>query len=327
MSRLLGPPIPLTPLDQPSYIMAPMTSVGPLTVAFLRALDGGSGSFVFAEMDAPDLEQRLAEAHERGRARFPELALDAGVFAERLGRSLARWPRGASPAVSGVRVEDLFLVCACLEGAPGAAETFRAEYRSSIRATALRMLPSGSADDFEQRLFDSLLVGSADGGARPPRIAQFAGRAPLGRWMHVIADRLAIDLCRTVEVDQRAQRQIMDGLADRADSPELDYLKEQYRDVVREALQHALATLGDRDQILIRLHFVSGASVEAIGRTYRVSQSTASRWLAHARDLILSALRAELRERLGASAAEVDSLVVLVASQLDASLSGILAAR
>jgi RNA polymerase sigma-70 factor (ECF subfamily) len=301
-----------------------MASAGPLTAAFLRELDGGSGSFTFAEKDSPDLEDRLTDACERARAVFPKLTLENGAFAAHLGRAISRWPPGTSPSVSDVPAADLFLVCACLNGIPRAVETFRIEHRTAIRTIALRMLPSHGADDFEQRLFDLLLVGSDEGGAKRPKLDQFAGRAPLGRWIGVIADRLAIDLYRTAEVDQRVQREMVDELADRAASPELDYLKDRYRETVREALREALATLNERDQILIRLHFVSGASVGAIGRTYHVSQSTASRWLAHARDQILSALRERLRERLSVSATEVDSLVVLVASQLDVSLSGML---
>ena len=62
----------------------------------------------------------------------------------------------------------------------------------------------------------------------------------------------------------------------------------------------------------------------AIGSIYRVHRATASRWLVRAREALLDGVRRSLMDQLGANAAEVESILVLVHSQLDLSLSRIL---
>ena len=89
-------------------------------------------------------------------------------------------------------------------------------------------------------------------------------------------------------------------------------------------MKDALGALGERDRLLLRLHLVSGVSVENIGNMYGVSQSTASRWLAKAREDVAGEAQRLLRERLGVAPSEVASLADLVASQLDLSMSRIL---
>ncbi|HLK93216.1 MAG TPA: hypothetical protein VKZ18_25205 [Polyangia bacterium] len=58
-----------------------------------------------------------------------------------------------------------------------------------------------------------------------------------------------------------------------------------------------------------------------------MSQSTASRWLASARQLLLEDVKTTFRERFGMPSSEVGSLVDLIASRLDLSLSGLLQSR
>jgi hypothetical protein len=68
-------------------------------------------------------------------------------------------------------------------------------------------------------------------------------------------------------------------------------------------------------------------SVEKIGKMFAVSQPTASRWLAAAREALLADIKTTLGARLGASSEELASLAGMVASRLDLSLSMILKAR
>jgi RNA polymerase sigma-70 factor (ECF subfamily) len=92
-------------------------------------------------------------------------------------------------------------------------------------------------------------------------------------------------------------------------------------------MQDALAGLPDRERMVMRLHLVGGMSVEAIGKMYDVSQSTVSRWLAKARETIVKTAQALLHERLRVAPEEFQSLAALVVSQLDLSLSRVLASR
>ena len=75
---------------------------------------------------------------------------------------------------------------------------------------------------------------------------------------------------------------------------------------------------------MLRLNLVRQISLEDIGRMYGVAQSTASRWLASARDQVRAEVTRLLRQRLGASPDEIASLAGVMASQIDLSISRLL---
>ena len=108
-------------------------------------------------------------------------------------------------------------------------------------------------------------------------------------------------------------------------APELVYAKQRYRAEFEQAMTDALVVLGDRERLLLKLHLVSGRSVESIGKMYGVSQATASRWLKSARETLSDEVTRLLRGRLHASPDELASLAGVVASQIDLSISRLLA--
>ena len=110
-----------------------------------------------------------------------------------------------------------------------------------------------------------------------------------------------------------------------ADDIELGFIKAQYRDDFRHAIEDALKGLDDRLRMILRMRVVEDLTVDGIARTYGVAQSTVSRWLDKARDQVVSETRRLVCERLTLSGREFDSLWRLVASQLEVSVSGILA--
>jgi RNA polymerase sigma-70 factor, ECF subfamily len=169
---------------------------------------------------------------------------------------------------------------------------------------------------------DLLLVGGADA---PPKIADYGGQGPLDRWVAVVAQRQVINIVRSDAVEQRAR----DGVARAAAAelpaqPELALAKQRYRGEFERAMKDALAVLGDKDRLLLRLHLVSGISLDEIAKMYGVSQSTVSRWMARARDLIAAEVERLLRDRVQVSRGELASLAGLVASQIDLSMSRLL---
>ena len=109
--------------------------------------------------------------------------------------------------------------------------------------------------------------------------------------------------------------------------PEMAFLKERYRGDFEGALRGSLDRLPERERTLLRLHIVNGVSVEKIGKMYAVSQPTASRWLAAARETLQDDIKATLGSRLGASSEELASLAAMVASRIDLSLSMLLKPR
>jgi RNA polymerase sigma-70 factor (ECF subfamily) len=289
-----------------------------LATAFRDELVAGGGP----ASDNADLEARLAAVAARGRGAHPGLAVDDLAFVRHLARCVARASTEGARPLEELAIEDLYLSCACLLSVAGAANAFEA--RCGARLRALLSAEAKSADlraEVEQRVRDQLLVGTLE---TPPKIANYGGQGPLDRWAAVVAQRQIVTVLRNEETEQRAR----DGAAAEAAlgglPPELALAKERYRDAFQDAMKDALGTLGERDRMLLQLHLVSGISVESIGKMYGVSQSTASRWLAKARDDVAAEAHRLLRERLHVAPSEVASLAGLVASQLDLSMSRIL---
>jgi RNA polymerase sigma-70 factor (ECF subfamily) len=265
---------------------------------------------------APGGDERMAAAVARGRAAHPELDLDEATFARRL----AQLAGNAGAPLDALAVEDLFLACACVAGARGAAAEVQRRYRPEVRGAIARVVTGPDAVDIEQRLWVELLTASD---RAPPKIAGYAGQAPLGRWLSVAAQRTALNWVRSSRAEARARKGA--GAEPVHDTPpEVAFIKDRYRLAFEQALGRALANVSDRDRALLRLHLVNGLSMERAGQMFGVSQPTASRWLAAARDALLDDVKATLHAELRVSSLEMKSLADLVASRLDLSLSELL---
>jgi RNA polymerase sigma-70 factor (ECF subfamily) len=283
-----------------------------------------AGGDVAAFAQAPlELGRRLEALLGRGRAAHPNLSVADETFIAQLARSAARLT-SEGPALEALAIEDLFLVSACAARTPGAAEAFEA--RCGARLTAAAAGATKSEDErreMEQRLRHLLLVGSAED---PPRIAGYGGQGPLDRWVAVVAQRQIVTAIRSEQAERRAR----DGAAQEAAAlevavhPEVAFLKERYKGAFEQAITAALAKLDERDRVILKLQLVSGVAVAQIGQMYGVSQSTASRWLADARNTISTEVTRYLREHAGLNVSELSSLAALVASQLNLSMSRLL---
>ena len=297
-----------------------------LSAMFLRELtETGHVGEPLADGE-PDstLAADLAAACARGHAAFGELLLDDLTFAKHLARAIK--VGGANLcAISAMAIEDLFLACACLAGIEGAAIVFNARHGATIRGTIARIVRGADNGEVEQQLVASLLVGSA---AAPARIGSYAGKAPLDRWLGVAAQRAALMWLRENQTEARARDSASaEPAASGNTHPEMAFVKDRYRGDFEQALKESLARLPDRQRTLLRLHLVNGVSVEKIGQMFAVSQPTASRWLAAARETLLGDIKSTLGNRLGASSKELASLAGMVASRLDLSLSMLLRSR
>jgi RNA polymerase sigma-70 factor (ECF subfamily) len=184
-------------------------------------------------------------------------------------------------------------------------------------------------DEVKQRVRARALV-ARDGA--PPRIADYAGRGPLGAWTRVIAIREHANLHRGTAdgLDAAIDRGGggLDGLDDLARTgelaPELVALRARHRDVVTAGFRAAITALPARARTLLRLCYVDGATLDAIGRMYGVNKSTVSRWLAAARADVLDGARAHVRAALALPAHDVDSLLGAMPRDLEISLHGLL---
>lgn len=268
-----------------------------------------------------DLKAQIEGALDRGRAAFPELSLDDQTFARHLARAVVQISDSAT--LPSLAVEDLYLACACLTSSPGAVNTLVTLYGDVIRRTVERTAGKSDSDEITQGIISDLLVGSLISG---PEIGNYAGRAPLARWLDVVARRAALRWLRgkrkTADVAEHAAAE--PGLGSTT-PPELALFRRRYGRDFQRALRDVLSQAPDSDRAILRLYLVKNVSVEKIGKMLGVSQSTASRWLAKVRQDVLASLNSVLKERLKISSGEIESLGRLLASRLDMSIAEVLA--
>ena len=192
-------------------------------------------------------------------------------------------------------------------------------------ALARMRLPAARTSDVKQlvrqRLFvtDTPLV--VGGVSFHGKIAEYAGRGDLRRWVRSVAVRTCLNELRRgkneilTDDDQLIARLPVGG-----DDPELAYMKRTYAGEFKAAFAEALTQLGPREQTLLRYHHVDSLNIDEIGAIYRVHRVTAFRWLEKAKAQLVEATLTSLRTRLRVSAGELESVLRLIRSQVHLSL-------
>lgn len=272
------------------------------------------------ELDGTDLEPLLTDIVTRARAAWPEVALDAALFAELLGQRVA--PNDLPTA----RTNDLWIACACsTSNDPKALEIVETRYLPDVDVALAKMgLSSDRVQEVKQGLRRLLFVG--DGEGSPPRIGEYRGSGDLRAWMRVTAMRAALKLIRK---DKRETTEGDDALLEaraHEDDPELAYMKAAYRAAFKTAFQEALESLEARERTLLKQQIVDGLGIDELGALYQVHRATAARWVSAAREKLLMRTRRTFMMRARISSDECESIMRMVRSQLDVSLHRRLAA-
>jgi RNA polymerase sigma-70 factor len=261
-------------------------------------------------------EDVLIAAFKRGQDEWPTInSLTFEAF-----RSFVESAKVDPPTLEEFAV-DLYLAAAAARGHDDAVRVFDGQLLSDLPRWLARLRLSGDlVEEVRQQLRAKLLVGP------PPKLAQYRASGRLAAWVRMVAMRTALDMC---EADPTMAGRLQTG-----DEPLLDALDQEqqlvrskYGGLVEEALRGAVRQLSKRDRNLLRFHYVSGMTFEAIARTYHVNRSTAVRWLAAIRDDLESAVRIRLWEELGVSPTELRSLWHAVRSDVEVSISRLLAAE
>lgn len=283
---------------------------------FLAALDPALRETYAAYAELPAALARIVDEPA-------EPALDVARF---LGDVAMRLDADLPPdrALRAIRAADLALATACARGEPAALARFEQELTSQTAIVHGRSRGTPiTLDELRQAMRDRLFV-AGPGGA--PRIASYLGRGDLRAWLRMVTVRYLVDVVRAdaARPDRPAGD---DELLDRAsggDDPELAFLKRQYRTEFRAAFEIALAALEPRDRNILRHRFLDGLEVAEVAMIYGMHRVSMSRVLGRLRDDLLAGIRREFLRRLGVGADELDSIMGLIGSQLELSLSGLL---
>lgn len=255
----------------------------------------------------------MDRAFAAGQGAWPGVNLDKATFAQRM-RELQ-----ADPDALTQRPADLYLATACIQRDPVALGLFERTFLGSVTRQLGRVaLGPAEQDELLQRLRVMLLVG------QNPKLLQYRGSGPLGAWVRVCALRLAIEMDASASVLRRNDNQALDRLM--VSSPESEGLldAEHHRESFRLALQEELAALNPKEKTLLRLHFLEGMNIDALGSVFQVHRATVARWLVGIRTAVLKNVRRRLSLDLGASPSEAKSLVRLLGAEVELSVHRIL---
>jgi RNA polymerase sigma-70 factor (ECF subfamily) len=223
-------------------------------------------------------------------------------------------------AIGELAIDDLYLAKACASGSAPALAAF-AELCDPALAGSLRSM--GIAPDLVDELVQEVrtkLFVAVDG---PPKIATYSGRAALKSWARTIATRSAVDRMRRKDMTT-GDDAVLDAMPDATDGPELAYFRVTYHVEFKEAFEEALATLDVRERNVLRHHHVDGLTVEEIGALYGVHKTTAFRWVHAARTSLSKRTRSAFQQRVKVLPGDMESILQLLQSQIDLSLSRVL---
>jgi RNA polymerase sigma-70 factor (ECF subfamily) len=260
-----------------------------------------------------EFSEIVDRAFDTGRAAWPGVPLNRASFDERV-RLLQVDAENLL-----ARGSDLYLATACAMQLPAAVGHFEKSFLTSVPRQLGRLaLNAHEEDELRQQLRVKLLVGPA------AKILEYRGSGPLGAWVRVCALRMALDLKMAPEVSKRGDGQVLDALVAGTAAAETMIDTEQHRESFRAALQESLAMLTTREKTLLRLHFLDGMNIDALGAIFQVHRATVARWLVSIRGRVLDHVRQRLSLELGASSSEAQSLVRLLRSEVQVSIRRIL---
>lgn len=248
------------------------------------------------------------------RAAWPEVRIDPAQLIDFIAPRLAGADLAA--ALASAPAADLVLAAACAAQEPTAHAAFDAVLTEVDAAGSSTRSPQDLIDDVKQLIRVQLLV-ARDG--KPPGITGYRGKGPLRGWVRITATRELIRHQRKRAREAPTDRPLDEALGDAGD-PLLLQLKAEYRSEFATALREAIAELDAEDRTLLRQQIVDQLSIDEIGAAFGVHRATAARWLQRARGALVTQTRARLAARLKVPVEEIDSVIRLVQSQLDASV-------
>lgn len=292
---------------------------GRLGASFLAALpDGATRANDLAALDAA-LARALADA----RARWPTVDLSPHDFVRYLA---ARLGPGEAPIdqLAARHVEDLYLAFGCSIGDAAAVAAFdQAVLRDLPRALRRGDLDQAHLDDTRQQVATKLLTKT---GTAPPAITQYSGRGSLRGWVRVVAIRESGRLLAGQAHERPTGDDALFDAVAHGVVPSQSELKDAYRQSFKRAFEEALAALSIHDRLILRQHFLDGLSIDRLAALHDVHRATAARWIAKLVERLLVDTRARLEVALAVRPEELDSVLRLIQSCLDASIGRALAA-
>lgn len=259
----------------------------------------------------------LASHYEAARAEWPDVVIEYDEFAAYVTDRLAE-----PGSLRQLHTSQLYLACACARRDPAALRAFERTCTPIIHTSLAQLRGLGAdADDVAQLVLQKVLVGE------DPKIVDYNGSGDLRGWLKAVALRTGLNYLRKRKREIIADDDdIWMALPVTGMAPGLAELRTRYRAHFKAALPQAIAALPPQDRAVLRYHYLDGLNLDQIGKIYGVHRSTASRWVDRACGQLVERVRAALRDGLKVSDLELASIVEMIRSELDLSLTGYFAA-
>jgi RNA polymerase sigma-70 factor (ECF subfamily) len=264
-----------------------------------------------------ELKRVIAEAV----VAWPNISIPTPLFLEHL---RAHWEarEECMNYLQRVRASDLYLACGCAHGVENAVRGFDREFSSVIEAVYWRTSPAGVVlSEAKAAVMEHLLIG-VEGSV--PRIGSYSGVGPLGSWLRVVATRTFIEMrCRPAR--ESPNQDVVERAADPGRNPEFSVIMAQDRGLIRRALLAAIGGLSHADRMLLRFE-AKGTSPDAVAKKLSVSRRTIERRLQRVHGLVLTNFEKALRTSFGLEGSRLESLVVVLRSQMQSVLASVIRA-
>jgi RNA polymerase sigma-70 factor (ECF subfamily) len=245
-----------------------------------------------------------------GKAAWPKIAITDESFFEHVERHVK-----TAAALEALHSSDLYLACAVAQRDRAALAYFEESFMAHVPEYVLRVRVGREVvDEVQQRLREHLIMGPESGA---PKIAEYSGKGALGGWLRVTAVRTALNHLRSADTKTT---ELGDEPSLAAD-PELAYVKEHAHALFNDAFTRVLDELDANERTILRLHYIEGLTMDQLARLYKTPRSTIARRVAEARQQILSATEARLRDEKRLSPSSVASVIRQAQSRLEVTIT------
>ena len=254
---------------------------------------------------------------KEGYAHWPTVVLGANGCAA----AIAAWRGQPNASTTATSYRDLYIASALVLRCPNAAEVFDDFYVSS-RATRIKQtgLAASLLPDVVQVVREKIYAKLTTLEA----VSSVVKNGDLLGLTTIIAQRTAIDFLRrasrtpTAFADDAA---VFERLLVTHQTPASALSREQTRAQLREALAHSLQALSERDRAILRLHFLHGMKIDAIGELYDVHRATIARWIVRICDEVRDGCKSHLSQ--SATTSDLAHLLGVLQSSISTGFLGL----
>lgn len=302
-----------------------------------KCLDGDQNALnLFLKTHQSYLQKKVDEFHQK----WTDIRLSWQRFGEVLAAIIATrlqsFPAGSLPSAEELLktlvLDDLFLATACAEGDNQAWQIFKNQYQNFIYEIALRYLKNQhQASELANSLYADLYFSSDDTSSK---IASYNGLGSLKGWLRVIIYRKVVDrhrhLSKINEVslspaepkDDDDKLHFEQTLAnDVQKEPDQQYFRNKYKNMFQKIVPQAIKQLTSKEKFILDCYYLKNLKEKEIADVYGVHESTASRWLAKARQNMRTTIEKMMYTQFNLTKKDTAEYFMMVLKDLELNLT------